>query len=298
MAPVPVNRTLPAGDRRPTPLLVALNRPYAGAVPRITVNGNELYYEERGHGTALLGIHGTPSSAMLWEDAAEELSAYGRCITYDRRGFLRSAPSPPPATLDLAEHVADAVGLLDALSARSAIVVGRSTGGLIALELAHRHPDRVQALVLLEPAVFSLDPAAAEWAGQLRNSILKVAAEHPESAAEIVLRLALGDEAWESFPWELHHMFSETSPAVLAELTGQGLDLSENPLVITERELAAMMQPTLLVSAEDSAVPLWLANDRLAEALPDARKVLVSGGHLINPAHPAVLEFIRRVLAS
>jgi hypothetical protein len=35
-------------------------------------------------------------------------------------------------------------------------------------------------------------------------------------------------------------------------------------------------------------------NDRLAEALPDTEKVLVTGGHLINPAHPAVLDFLGR----
>jgi pimeloyl-ACP methyl ester carboxylesterase len=44
------------------------------------------------------------------------------------------------------------------------VVIGRSTGGLVALALAHRHPDRVRALVLLEPAVFTLDPQATAWA--------------------------------------------------------------------------------------------------------------------------------------
>jgi pimeloyl-ACP methyl ester carboxylesterase len=44
---------------------------------------------------------------------------------------------------------------------------GRSTGGEIALELAHRFPDRVNALVLLEPAVFTVDPEAREWADRV-----------------------------------------------------------------------------------------------------------------------------------
>jgi len=88
------------------------------------------------------------------------------------------------------------------------------------------------------------------------------------------------------------------SPAVLAEIRGRGLDLSEDPLVLSDEELAGIAQPTLLVSAEDSPDILGRVNDRLADALPNAEKVLVTGGHLIHPAHPSVLEFIDRILAS
>jgi hypothetical protein len=52
-------------------------------------------------------------------------------------------------------------------------------------------------------------------------------------------------------------------------------------------------QPTLLVAAEDSPQSLRLVVDRLAAVLPRARRALVPGGHLINPAHDEVLEFLR-----
>ena len=39
-------------------------------MPMLAVNGVELYYEVHGSGPPVLGIHGTPSSALLWEDAA------------------------------------------------------------------------------------------------------------------------------------------------------------------------------------------------------------------------------------
>ncbi|HSL07679.1 MAG TPA: alpha/beta fold hydrolase, partial [Pseudonocardiaceae bacterium] len=52
--------------------------------------------------------------------------------------------------------VDDAATLVDALAATPAVVIGRSTGGEIALALAHRFPDKVKALVLLEPAVFTV----------------------------------------------------------------------------------------------------------------------------------------------
>src|SRR5687767_5020702 len=144
-----------------------------------------LYHEVHGKGPGILGIHGTPSSALLWADAARRLAEVGRCVVYDRRGFGRS--SPPGARLDLADHVADAVLLLDRVVGVPAVVIGRSTGGLIALALAIRHRDRVRGLVLLEPAVFALDDEAAAWAAALRSAVLRA---EPGRAGEEVLRAA------------------------------------------------------------------------------------------------------------
>src|SRR5687768_47011 len=146
-------------------------------MPAIVVNGTDLYYEVHGEGAAILGIHGSPSSAALWEGAATTLAGHGRCVIYDRRGYGRSGPAGPSA--DLSDHVDDAAALLDALAAAPAAVVGRSTGGLIALELARRYPDTVGALVLLEPGLFSVDPDAAAWATALREKVLTEAAADP-----------------------------------------------------------------------------------------------------------------------
>ncbi len=181
-------------------------------MPHMNANGIDLYYEVHGEGVPILGIHGSPSSALLWVNAARELADRGRCIIYDRRGFFRSQRPEPFETVDLTDHVDDAAALLDALSATPAIVIGRSTGGEIALALAHRFPDKVKALVLLEPAVFTVDPQAAAWADRLRRKVLQAAAENPSSAAEAVFREALGGQAWESFPQELRELFAGASP--------------------------------------------------------------------------------------
>ena len=159
----------------------------------MTVNTVELYYEVRGAGFPILGIHGTPSSAVMWEDAAGTLGLHGRCITYDRRGFFRSDRAAGFDAVDLGDHVDDAAGLLEALDATPAIVIGRSTGGLIALELARRSPDLVRALVLLEPAVFTIDPEAESWGALIRDRTLRAGASDPGSAAETAVRVALGD---------------------------------------------------------------------------------------------------------
>ena len=201
--------------------------------------------------------------------------------------------------MDLAEHVDDAAALLDALSATPAVVIGRSTGGEIALALAHRHPDKVTALVLLEPAVFWLDPGgpglggpAPEHSAGSRGTGPATPRPPPSSGTPWVTRCGT------RCPAQLREMFAATSPAVLAEIRGDGLDLSANPPALGPEELAAVGLPTLLVSAEDSPAVLRTVNSRLSEqSCPAAESVLVPGGHLINPAHPAVLDFVGRVAA-
>lgn len=275
------------------PFLPAAGRePYPEGMSRLSVNGVDLYYEEHGEGISILGVHGTPSSAVMWEDAARELALHGRCIIYDRRGFHRSAPAVQFATLDLVDHVEDAAALLVALHAEPAIVIGRSTGGLIAIELARRFPEKVKALVLLEPALLTIDPDADAWARGLRQRVLERSAGQPGRASEIVMRDALGDEAWESLPDQLRQMLAGTSHAVLAEIRGHHMDLSEDPLELGEDALARIRRTTLIVSAEDSPEACRLVNARLSGALPFTRTVLVGGGHLINPAHPAILDFV------
>ncbi len=259
----------------------------------VAVDGIRLYTEVHGAGTpSLLGIHGTPGSALTWVDAATELADHGQCIIYDRRGFGRSERPEPFDRSDLADHVDDALGVLRTLTATPAVIIGRSTGGLIALELARRHPEAVTALVLLEPALLSADPEATAWADALRTTSQESV---PERASEVVVRAALGDEAWETLPDDLRTLVDEAAPAVVAEMRGRGLDLSDEPLELGDDDLAGLDQPVLLVSSEDSPDVLRRVNDRLAEGLPNAETAIVPGGHLIYPAHPVVLDFIGRL---
>ncbi|KRE21500.1 alpha/beta fold hydrolase [Agromyces sp. Soil535] len=265
-------------------------------MPRITVNAVELHVEIRGGGVPILGIHGTPSSAVMWESAAGELARHGRCITYDRRGFLRSRGDDPLPSVDLDDHVGDALALLEALDATPAIVIGRSTGGLIALELALRSPDAVRALVLLEPAVFSIDDAIRRWAADLRGRVLDAEAVDAGGVAETVVRDALGDATWDAFPAEIVEMFAGANDGTRAELHGDGLDLSAHPRTYRAAELAELPTrvPVLMVVAADSPKPLRECAERLAQLLIGAELARVPGGHLIDPAGAEVLAFVDR----
>jgi pimeloyl-ACP methyl ester carboxylesterase len=267
-------------------------------MPFVGAAGVELFYRSFGDGPAMVGIHGTPSSSVLWEDAAERLADLGRCIIYDRRGFGQSAVEGDFTSVDIVTQVEDLVALIDGLIAGHAVLIGRSTGGQIALAVAHSHPDKVRAMVLLEPALFSIDPEAAAWARDLRTKVLAGSAEHPDRASELIIRHALGDEVWETLPADLRSIFDAGASAVLAEMNGNGLDLSEEPFELTLADLERIRLPTLVVSAQDSPESLRRINDRLVVGLANAEMLEVSGGHMIDPAHPGVRDFVSRILGT
>jgi len=253
-----------------------------------TVNGVRLYYEERGTGTPILGIHGAGSSAIFWQDAAERLSALGRVIVYDRRGCSRSERPEPYETTSVREHAIDARELLRTLDAAPAVLIGRSLGATIALDVALGHPESVLGLALLEGGPEGLSLEADAWFASLRDRLEALAAAgRVEEAGEVVIRDVLG--AWEELPEAFRETFTNNSPALLAEVRG-------GERVDTAR-LATLRVPALVVTAEDSPSFIQSGSHALGQALPDARTVHVPGGHVIDPAGPEVLAFVGELIA-
>ena len=260
-------------------------------MPQVHVNGVRLYYEEQGRGDPILCIHGTSSSAVIWRRAAiRELATLGRVIVYDRRGCTRSE-RPEPYVTSVVQHAEDAAALIRALDAAPAIVIGSSYGGEVATELALRDPELVRALVLLEAASLTLDATAMDWANALRRTLEDAAARDPALVAETFLREVLGDGAWEAFPQRTKRMFTDNGPAILAEFRGPWLEA-------TETDLARISKPTLLVQGTDSPETLRRVTARMAAAIPEASLETVGGDHVVDPGEPAVVAFVRSLLAA
>ena len=90
----------------------------------------------------------------VWKDVIADLGAQCRCITYARAGLGKSGTDGKPKSI--AENVQDLAAVIDAVAPHSKVLlVGHSYGGLLATEFARLHPERLQGLVLVDPATMA-----------------------------------------------------------------------------------------------------------------------------------------------
>src|SRR3954468_8177682 len=113
----------------------------------VAKNGTvRLYWESVGHGPAVLLVAGQGMTVEGWWATIPVLARSFRVIAFDNRDTGRSSRSRMPYSV--AQLADDAAAVLDAAGEQRAHVYGISLGSLVSQELALRHPDRVQALVL------------------------------------------------------------------------------------------------------------------------------------------------------
>jgi 3-oxoadipate enol-lactonase len=106
-----------------------------------------LYVERAGSGARLLSITGTGGDLRVKPSTMDTPLAHAfDFASYDQRGLGQSDKPPPPYTM--ADYADDAAALLDALGWAKANVIGYSFGGMVAQNLAIRHPPRIERLVL------------------------------------------------------------------------------------------------------------------------------------------------------
>src|SRR5262245_22278395 len=126
---------------------------------------NDLHFEVRGAGPALLLIPGGNGDAGFYEPFAKALSGHFTVISYDRRGFSRSPISGPvddDRLLDI--DVADARTLLRSVDDGPGYVFGSSAGAIVALHLLTKYPDDVHMAVAHEPPLVRLLSDADHYA--------------------------------------------------------------------------------------------------------------------------------------
>jgi pimeloyl-ACP methyl ester carboxylesterase len=111
------------------------------------INGIEIQYDVSGAGPPVLFLNGHGSRAADWAQQRRALESRYRVITFDSRDVGHAAMTVEPVH-SVPQLADDAVALLDHLGIERAHVVGPSTGGLIAQEIALRHPERVRSLTL------------------------------------------------------------------------------------------------------------------------------------------------------
>ncbi|GAA0283292.1 alpha/beta fold hydrolase [Cryptosporangium japonicum] len=120
-----------------------------------------LHTETVGSGPTLLLVPGGSGDASSFGALPRLLARNFTVVTYDRRGFGRSATGvPPDEARRLSDDVEDAVALL---GDEPGYVLGSSSGAIVALHLAARYPERVVTVIAHEPPLLALLPDAARW---------------------------------------------------------------------------------------------------------------------------------------
>jgi pimeloyl-ACP methyl ester carboxylesterase len=263
-------------------------------VPKALVNGIRIYYDVYGQGEPVLLIMGLGASALGWQNQIPTLSQHLRVVAYDNRDAGRS--DKVEAEYSIADMADDAAALLDHLGIDSAHAYGVSMGGIIAQELALRHPRRVRTLVLgcTSPCPMAAPPS--------EKAVRDMAA-----AAELPAREAFDRSIWMGY--------SDSYLAVHRDdlwLRAQAEAGLQPPLEAWRRQYAAATRfdarervgqigtPTLVMTGdEDPLMPP--ENSRfLAEHIPGAQLIVFLGGrHGFNvefeeESNRAVLDFVER----
>lgn len=269
-------------------------------MPKLSVNGVDLHYEESGNRTApaILLIMGLGTQHIAWPEpfVAGLVDAGYRVIQYDNRDigestYLHGAPAISPVmaviaarlglrfplAYSIADMAADAIGLLDALDIQAAHIVGVSMGGMIAQRVAIAAPDRVLSL----------------------TSIMSSSGAHglPGPSAEIRKRLMAKRPANPDRNWaieagaELLALIGHPDPTRPADayrgLAAAAFDRGYNPLGVRRQMLAIIADrtravalprvtaPTLVIhGAADPLVPMACSED-IARRIPNARLVII-----------------------
>ena len=110
-------------------------------MPTVSLNGAELYYEDRGSGPRVLFIHGMCGNANVWDGQVDRLANRLRCVTYDRRGHRRSSLGDiQQRTVEM--HADDAAALIQRAGAHAMPARGQQ----------QRRPDRARRYAALSRA--------------------------------------------------------------------------------------------------------------------------------------------------
>ncbi len=256
-----------------------------------------LAYSSIGTGDPVLLIHAGVNDRRSWGHLSERLAPDHQVISYDQRGYGETTYTPEPYS-----KIADAIAVLDAVGVEQAAVVGCSSGGGAAIDLALEHPGRVSRLALIAPSV-SGDAPWLETYPEPANALLK-RLEAAEEANDLTEANRLEAWLWLDGPTSPEGRVDGQARALFLEMNGSAL-ANENPGEQIRPEpawerLHLISVPTLVMSGELDLPDQLPVCQGMAERIPDARLLELSSvahlPHLENDdtCLTVITEFLRR----
>ncbi len=249
-------------------------------------DGTEILYSTTGDGVPLLLSAASFSTHLHWASQAEDLGRDLRVVTWDYRGHGHSGA---PSTLAhyTFDRVVEDLGAVHGAGCdhEPAVVGGLSIGGLVSLVYTLRHPERVQAIVLVNTGPGFKNPEAlARWEEQLEKAATRL--EERGLASYLEGRRAraeiLGLDPNSKQAQAAREGVLSSSREALARFA-RGV-AAKVPGVIDQ--LAKIRVPTLILVGEHDPF-FHRAGEVLEAKLPRGRKILVEGaGHVVNLDQP------------
>lgn len=291
----------------PVPPLEGLQPPQELADPDsqfIEINGLAVHVKTTGQGEPVFVLlHGFGASLYSWQGVMPPLSQYGRVIAYDRPAFgLTERPltweGENPYSPET--QVALVIGLLDHFGVQQAILVGNSAGGTISMQVALQYPQRVVALILVDPAVYN-GGGAPSWVRPLLGTP-QLRRLGPLIARQIRTRgRDLLDLAWHDTSLLTPEMIELYEKPLRVEHWDRALwelTLASRASGLDER-LEEFNLPILVITGDDDRIVPTADSIRLAGELPGAQLVVIpNAGHVPHEEKPgvfldAVANFLR-----
>jgi 3-oxoadipate enol-lactonase len=264
-------------------------------MPVCRTNDIEIYFERAGAGPTLLFIGGTGGDLRVKPNVFDgPLPRQFDVIAYDQRGLGRT--SKPDRSYTMAQYADDAAALLSALAVSRAVVFGVSFGGMVAQELALRHPGRVKAMVLA-----CTSPGGEGGASYPLHQLTGMTREEM-ARTMIPISDTRRDAAWAAANPEEHRALVEmASTDPYAEESDRAMgarrQLEARATHDTWDRLAAIRCPVLVAGGKFDGIATPETQARMAARIPGAQLRMYEGGHLFllqdRAAFPEIAAFLK-----
>lgn len=223
-------------------------------------DGCSIIGEAVGSGPLVVMLHGGGPDHHSMRPLADRLIDRYRVVLPDIRGYGRSVCADP-ALHTWHQYVEDTVGIMDALGAADAALIGAGLGGTVVLRTCMAHPKRVRAAVVISIEDIEDDDAKA------------AEAELMDRFADDVRRRGIA-AGWELFFPRLQPLIAqlvrEAIPRADAASVVAAAAIGRDRAFAAFEELARIDTPTLIIPGDDERHPEEVAQ-RVADVMPAAR---------------------------
>ena len=213
------------------------------------VNDIKMYYAEYGEGEPLLFIHGGLGNTDVWGNQIAEFARDHLVIVADSRGHGRSTRSQQPFGYDL--MTSDYVALLDYLKIDKVTLVGWSDGGIIGIDMAMKHPEKLTRVIAQAANVTTDGVKPDVMSNKTFNDYINVAGEQYR-------KLSPTPNEYEAFVNQISQMWATQPNWTAAELGKIAVPVT---LAIGDHDEAVKLEHTEMMAKDIPGAKLVILKD-------------------------------------